>query len=290
MKQSRLEFVTVDVFTQNTFGGNPLAVFFSAEQLSSVDMQRIAAEMNYSETTFVLPPQDPENTASIRSFTPKWELPFAGHPNVGTGFVLAAHPAAAPVTGRIELVSQGAHSFCLMRFEEPGGLVEVMVELNADGSPKESRIRAPQPFQQRVGHSNEEMAHALGLCPEQVVSVGGRSSIASVGLEFPIVRVSGLEALAACDPQIDVFRRLSLNPAIRGEAFSTDNAFLVYVYCRAHPSRKPRFFRARMFDPLHGIPEDPATGSAAGALSGLLAEGENLEGRGRYEIFQGEEM
>lgn len=114
MKQSRLDFVTVDVFTQNTFGGNPLAMFFSAEQLSSVNMQRIVAEMNYSETTFVLPPQDPENTASIRSFTPKSELPFAGHPNVGTGFVLAAHPAAAPVTGRIELVSQGGHSFWSM--------------------------------------------------------------------------------------------------------------------------------------------------------------------------------
>ena len=290
MKQRRLDFVTVDVFTQNAFGGNPLAVFFSAQQLSDQEMQQIAAEMNYSETTFVLPPKNPENTASIRIFTPKSELPFAGHPNVGTGFVLAAHPVAAPVTGKIDLVSDGGSNQCLMRFEERAGLVEVVVELNADGSPKESRITTPQPFQHRVGHSKEDMALALGLDPKQVVSVGGRSSILSVGIEFPVVRVSGLEALAECDPQIDAFKRLSLNPAIHDEAVSTNNAFLVYVYCRAHPTRRPRFYRARMFDPLHGIPEDPATGSAAGALACLLAEQENLEGRGRYEIMQGEEM
>jgi trans-2,3-dihydro-3-hydroxyanthranilate isomerase len=290
MKHRKLDFVTVDVFTQNTFGGNPLAVFFSAQQLSSQDMQRIAAEMNYSETTFVLPPEDPSNTALIRIFTPKSELPFAGHPNVGTGFVLAAHPAAAPVTGKIDLVSDAGGNQCLMRFEEHAGLVEVGVELNADGSPKESRIRAPQPFQHRVGHSNEEMAQALGLDPKQVVSVGGRSTIVSVGIEFPVVRVSGLDALAACDPQIDAFKRLGMNPASDGDAVGADDAFLVYAYCRAHPTRRPRFYRARMFDPLHGIAEDPATGSAAGALVGLLAEQEGLEGRGRYEIFQGEEM
>ena len=272
MKHRELDFVTVDVFTQNTFGGNPLAVFFSAQQLSSQDMQRIAAEMNYSETTFVLPPEDPSNTALIRIFTPKSELPFAGHPNVGTGFVLAAHPAAAPVTGKIDLVSDAGGNQCLMRFEEHAGLVEVGVELNADGSPKESRIRAPQPFQHRVGHSKEDMAQALGLDPKQVVSVGGRSTIVSVGVEFPVVRVSGLDALAACDPQIDVFKRLGMNPASDGDAVGADDAFLVYAYCRAHPTRRPRFYRARMFDPLHGIAEDPATGSAAGALVGLLAE------------------
>ncbi|MDG1704053.1 MAG: PhzF family phenazine biosynthesis protein [Pseudomonadales bacterium] len=272
--------MTVDVFTQNTFGGNPLAVFFSAQQLSSQDMQRIAAEMNYSETTFVLPPEDPSNTALIRIFTPKSELPFAGHPNVGTGFVLAAHPAAAPVTGKIDLVSDAGGNQCLMRFEEHAGLVEVGVELNADGSPKESRIRAPQPFQHRVGHSNEEMAQALGLDPKQVVSVGGRSTIVSVGIEFPVVRVSGLDALAACDPQIDAFKRLGMNPASDGDAVGADDAFLVYAYCRAHPTRRPRFYRARMFDPLHGIAEDPATGrQCCGCLGWLVSGAGGLRGQ-----------
>jgi trans-2,3-dihydro-3-hydroxyanthranilate isomerase len=226
----------------------------------------------------------------IRIFTPKFELPFAGHPNVGTGFVLAAHPVAAPVTGKIDLVSDGGSNQCLMRFEERAGLVEVMVQLNADGRPKESRITAPQPFQHREGHSNEEMAQALGLDPKQVLSVGGRSSIVSVGVDFPVVRVSGLDALAACDPQINAFKRLGMKPAPEGDAASADDAFLVYAYCRAHPTRRPRFFRARMFDPLHGIAENPATGSAAAALAGLLAEQEGLVGRGRYEILQGEEM
>jgi trans-2,3-dihydro-3-hydroxyanthranilate isomerase len=290
MKQTRLDFVTVDVFTKKTFGGNPLAVFFAAQQLNSANMQRIAAEMNYSETAFVLPPKDPINTAAVRIFTPKSELPFAGHPNVGTGFVLAAHPVAAPVTGKIELVSNGGNGQCVMRFEERAGLVEVVVELNADGSPKESRIKAPRPFEQRVGHSNEEMARALGLRSEQVVSVTGRSSIVSVGVEFPVVQVSGVDALEACDAQIRTFRQLSLKPDSQGQTAKTDDTFLVYAYCRAYRGRRPRIFRARMFDPLRGIPEDPATGSAAGALAGLLAEQESLEGRARYEILQGEEM
>ena len=253
-------------------------------------MQQIAAEMGYSETTFVLPPKDPENTASIRIFTPKAELPFAGHPNVGTGFVLAAHPVAAPVAGKMEMVSHGSTRWCVMHFEEIAGLVEVVVEVSADGSPKKSRITAPQAFRQRAGHSNEDMARALGLDPKQVVSVGGRSSIASVGIEFPLVQVSGLEALEACCPQIDAFHRLGLHPETPGDAAGTDDPFLVYVYCRAYRNRRLRSIRARMFDPLHGIFEDPATGSAAGALACLLAEQENLQGRGRYEILQGEEM
>ena len=102
MSQQCLEFVTVDVFTRQTFGGNPLAVFFAAEQLSDKQMQQIAREMNYSETTFVLPPVDPANTASVRIFTPVSELPFAGHPNVGTGYVLANYPAAVPATGTVK--------------------------------------------------------------------------------------------------------------------------------------------------------------------------------------------
>ena len=109
--QLKLDFVTVDVFTKDTFGGNPLAVFFALDRqtapLTTQQMQSIAAEMNYSETTFVLPPADPANTARIRIFTPKSELPFAGHPNVGTGFVLASYPEALPVSGRLTISAAG---------------------------------------------------------------------------------------------------------------------------------------------------------------------------------------
>src|SRR5271156_5295243 len=85
----RLEFETVDVFTDRRFGGNPLAVVLNGAGLTSSQMQSIAGEFNLSETTFVLPPKDPAHTAEVRIFTPKSELPFAGHPNVGTAFVLA---------------------------------------------------------------------------------------------------------------------------------------------------------------------------------------------------------
>ena len=111
------EFITVDVFTTERFGGNPLAVFPRAEGLGSAQMQRIANEFNLSETTFVLPPDDPAHTAKVRIFTPRSELPFAGHPNIGTGFVLAA---GGDVYGR----TPGER----MLFEELSGLVAVDVE------------------------------------------------------------------------------------------------------------------------------------------------------------------
>ena len=91
-----LVFATVDVFSDSAFGGNPLAVYPYAEKLTSEQMQQIAQEMNYSETTFVLPPRDPQHTADVRIFTPQAELPFAGHPNVGTAWVLAQHPQWVP--------------------------------------------------------------------------------------------------------------------------------------------------------------------------------------------------
>src|SRR5712671_7712290 len=91
----QLEFVTVDVFTQHRFGGNPLAVVLNGDGLTTAQMQSIAGEFNLSETTFVLPPKQPEHTAKVRIFTPKAELPFAGHPNVGTAFVLATRGGAS---------------------------------------------------------------------------------------------------------------------------------------------------------------------------------------------------
>ncbi len=284
MKPRQLEFVTVDVFSQRTFGGNPLAVFFAAQQLSGDDMQRIAAEMNYSEATFVLPPDNPANTAAIRIFTPTTELPFAGHPNVGTGFVLASHPAAVPVDGRIEKIFHNGKRQCRMRFEEQGGLVEVLVDLNSADEPTSTTIAAPQPFQQRPGHGARDIAQALGLAPEQLVSAEERTKIVSVGVGFAVVEVTDRQALAACQVEIEGFRRLS------AQFTDSEDGARVYVYCRDARARGFHSFCARMFDPLHGIPEDPATGSAAGALAGLLALEENLEGTGRYEFRQGEEM
>lgn len=288
MSQQCLEFVTVDVFTSETFGGNPLAVFFAAEHLRDQQMRQIAREMNYSETTFVLPPVDAANTANIRIFTPVNELPFAGHPNVGTGYVLANYPSAVPAAGTVESKTHpqtGQLQTC-MRFEEKAGLVQVLVDMSSDDKAQRASISAPQPFQQRRGHTIEAMAQALNLQPDQILGAGEGSTIVSVGIEFPVVEVGDLHALRQSSANVEQFKRLSLNPVITGANADADDAFLVYVYCRNGSGE----VSARMFDPLHGIPEDPATGSAAGALAGLLAQRDNINGHKRYQITQGVEM
>jgi trans-2,3-dihydro-3-hydroxyanthranilate isomerase len=290
MSQQCLEFVTVDVFTSETFGGNPLAVFFAAEHLRDQQMQQIAREMNYSETTFVLPPVDAANTANIRIFTPVNELPFAGHPNVGTGYVLANHPSAVPAagTGESKTHPQTGQLQTCMRFEEKAGLVQVLVDMSAKGKAQRASISAPQPFQQRRGHTLEAMAQALNLRPDQMLGAGEGegSTIVSVGIEFPVVEVSDLHALQQCSANLEQFKRLSLNPDIAGADVGIDEAFLVYVYCRGGSGQ----VSGRMFDPLHGIAEDPATGSAAGALAGLLAQQDRIDLHMQYQITQGVEM
>jgi trans-2,3-dihydro-3-hydroxyanthranilate isomerase len=290
MSQQCLEFVTVDVFTSETFGGNPLAVFFAAEHLRDQQMQQIAREMNYSETTFVLPPVDAANTANIRIFTPVNELPFAGHPNVGTGYVLANYPSAVPAAGTVESKTHpqtGQLQTC-MRFEEKAGLVQVLVDMSSDDKAQRASISAPQSFQQRRGHTLEAMAQALNLRPDQILGAGEGegSTIVSVGIEFPVVEVSDLHALQQCSANLEQFKRLSLNPDIAGADADIDDAFLVYVYCRTGSGQ----VSGRMFDPLHGIAEDPATGSAAGALAGLLAQQDRIDGHMQYQITQGVEM
>ena len=293
MSRLNVDFVTVDVFTKDTFGGNPLAVFFASDPqaapLTTQQMQSIAAEMNYSETTFVLPPADPANTARIRIFTPKSELPFAGHPNVGTGFVLASYPEAVPGSGTLKVKTdeRSGRQHRLMRFEEKAGLVEVVVTLDSGGKAEQARIVAPQPFAQRPGHSAQIMAKALGVDVDQIVVDKTGSTIVSVGIEFPVVEVSDLAALSACRPQVETFKQLSLN-AQRLDLSAQDitDAFLVYVYCRTGDGQ----VRGRMFDPLHGIPEDPATGSAAGALAGLLADQDHVQGEAQYRSLRVREM
>ncbi len=145
-------FVTVDVFTDRRFGGNPLAVFPDARGMSDADMQSLAAEFNLSETTFVLPPADPANTARVRIFNRKAEMPFAGHPNVGTGWVLAG-------LGRAK---QG-----VLRFEEIAGLVEV----RADAS--QVTIAAPQPSSKRaenIGFFEGRSSKCSSKCSSAAIS------------------------------------------------------------------------------------------------------------------------
>src|SRR5579862_5934521 len=118
----QIEFITADVFTERRFGGNPLAVVLDGRELTTAQMQAIAAEFNLAETTFVLPPKDAAHTAQVRIFTPRAEMPFAGHPNVGTAFVLARE-------GECHGRTVGGEA---MVFEEAAGLVRI--ELLKQGS------------------------------------------------------------------------------------------------------------------------------------------------------------
>lgn len=259
-------FVTVDVFTDRRFGGNPLAVFPDARGLSDADMRALAAEFNLSETTFVLPPEDPANTARVRIFTPKGELPFAGHPNVGTGFVLAR---------------EGRDRDGVLLFEEIAGLVEVRVDRNSAGELAGATIAAPQPLSLGPEMPAETVAALAGIAPGDVVAVAHRPVRASVGNPVFMAEVVG-EALARAAPDLDAFRRASAERPDEGGRIA------MHLYARDGGGGGGRI-RARMFAPLHGVVEDPATGSANVALGALLLSLTG-EAEGRYEIEQGVEM
>ena len=168
-------FVTVDVFTDRRFGGNPLAVFPDARGLSDRDMQALAREFNLSETTFVLPPDDPANTAKVRIFTPAHELGFAGHPNVGTGFVLAQH---------------GRDRDGVLLFEEAAGLVEVRIERGGDGAIAGATIAAPQALRLGAVLDAASAASCVRLARADIVLDAHAPVMASVGLPFLLGEVS----------------------------------------------------------------------------------------------------
>jgi len=244
----RLRFATVDVFTTRQFGGNPLAVVLEAEGLSTEKMQAIAAEFNLSETTFVLPPRDAAHTAEVRIFTPKSEMPFAGHPNVGTAFVLGrlGRSHARPITGD-QLV-----------FEEKAGLVSIDLLRDDDGV-NGARLAAPQPFAAGRNIAPEIIAATCALPLEAITLVRHAPCIASCGTAFVIAELTDRAALAAAVPRTDAFSQHLLGEATSHVLLyvrSTDGA--ADIYCR-------------MFAPLNGIIEDPATGSANVALAGLIA-------------------
>jgi len=250
-------FVTVDVFTDRRFGGNPLAVFPDARGLSDGEMQSLAAEFNLSETTFVLPPASTDNTARVRIFNRKAEMPFAGHPNVGTGWVLAGMGRAKGGT---------------LRFEEIAGLVEV--RMDADGV----TIAAPQPLSLGPEMPVELLAECAGIQSADVVTKNRRPVSASVGNSFVVAEITGA-ALTRAVPDIARFRKAAATYTAMGP-----DRLPLYLYAYDGGG-----LRARMFSPLSGTVEDPATGSAATPLAALLLS-LGKEAEGRYEIVQGVEM
>jgi trans-2,3-dihydro-3-hydroxyanthranilate isomerase len=245
----QLQFATVDVFTADQFSGNPLAVVLNAQGLSSAQMQAIAAEFNLAETTFVLPPQDSAHTAEVRIFTPRHEMPFAGHPNVGTAFVLAW---AGSTYGRSIAGDR-------VIFEEKAGLVPITL-LKDGATILGARLAAPQPLTVGAEIPAELIASACSLSPVDIETRNHRPCIASCGASFILAELNSREALVRSIPRADVFRQeVTKHPA---------TSILLYT----QGDEDGIDIRARMFAPQHGIPEDPATGSANVALIGLLAK------------------
>jgi trans-2,3-dihydro-3-hydroxyanthranilate isomerase len=260
-----LRYHTVDVFTRTRFGGNPLAVVLGADGLTAEQMQAVAREFNYSETSFVLRPSDPRHTAEVRIFTPTVEVPFAGHPNVGTAFVLAS----AGVAGmRDEFI-----------FEEKAGLVPARI-IREGERVKHVQLAAPQPL--RIGQAFDAgaVAECLSLTTADVLCDRHPPRVASVGLPFVVVEVANRQAVA----------RAKANKAGFTKVLPGDGADAIYLYCRELDERDGAVdFTARMFAPFDNLPEDPATGSATAATCALLASLEGEASR-RFEVAQGIDM
>ncbi len=265
---NEIAYLTLDVFTAQRFGGNPLAVIPDARGLDRAAMQIIAREFNYSETTFVLPPRDAANTAEVRIFTPRAELPFAGHPNVGTGYAVASMGSLF-----------GRPAGEVLRFEEQAGLVQVRI-LRESGQVTGAELTAPVGLTRGARLAPEAAAACLGLAAGAIVTVSHQPEVASVGLPFLCVELADRAALSRASPRADLFAR-DLLP------LGTD-AIMLYI---RDAERGPGALRARMFSPLHGIAEDPATGSAGAALAALLTDlVPASDAEQRYAIIQGEEM
>jgi trans-2,3-dihydro-3-hydroxyanthranilate isomerase len=262
-------YYTLDVFTDQRFGGNQLAVLPAAEGLSSEQMQQIAREFNFSETVFVLPPENPANTCRVRIFTPGSELAFAGHPTVGAGFLLA-------VTGAVPPEADGAE----MVLEELVGLVPVKVLMDG-GRPCGARLTTARlPEAGPPPPPAEQLAAMLSLEPDDIMTGDYAPEAFSCGTPFLFVNVRDRAALA----------RARIRPDLWDELLAAYVTQEPYVFC-FDPELPGSHLRARLFAPGLGIGEDPATGSAVAALAGYLgARQPQANGTRRWVVEQGFEM
>ena len=260
----KIQFYTCDVFTDVRFGGNPLAVLPDATGLSSVQMQQIAREFNFSESTFVLPSHR-GYTRNVRIFTPTQEIPFAGHPNIGTAFVLSS-------IGEIGNIDEGLNII----FEEKAG--PVPISIRQVGADIWCELKAPEPLSLGQSIDLDLIAAALSLVPEDIVTSTHQPIVASVGLPFVIVELGSRLALERARSYLPAFKE------IQGLGVMPD----ILLYARSGDDFD---IRARVFAPLEGVPEDPATGSANCALAALLSHYKTEStGDFSWRIAQGVEM
>lgn len=265
-----LEFYTLDVFTEDRFAGNPLAVVLDADGLSSERMARIASEFNLSETVFVLKPENPAHSARLRIFTPAAELPFAGHPTIGTGALLA----------ELRAREVGSGGSALVMLEENIGVVRVGVRM-ADNAATFAEFDAPKiPVEVGSVPSRDDLGSAVGLIPSEIGFANHRPTRFSAGPDFTFIPVASLDAIGKAAANLAHWR------SVFGERDETGT--FLYTSQVVHGASH---YHARMFAPMHGIMEDPATGSAAAAFAGVIAKFDSPPaGLHKRQIEQGVEM
>jgi len=260
----KYHYFICDVFTEQRFGGNQLAVLPDAQKLSDRQMQQIAREFNFSETAFVLP-AEAGNTRKVRIFTPTTEIPFAGHPNIGTAFVLAETGALGK-----EIPGTGL-------FEEKAGLVSIEIQVDP-GAPTSFELKAPQVLTLQEFPAIGSVAKALSLRENEIVVTTHAPTVASEGLPFLFVEVVDSAVLAQVRIDMAGFDRLLVEGPV--------------PYVRVSPYKPGGTdIQARVFAPLDGVAEDPATGSANCALAALLSH-QRSEGDGEFSwcVSQGIEL
>lgn len=244
-----LRYSLVDVFTEKPFGGNQLAVFHEEENLSSVTMQQIARELNLSETVFICPPENPENQKCLRIFTPKVELPLAGHPTIGAAFMLADQKMIA--------TSEGANDWIL---EEKIGDIAVTVYKDSGQIVK---VEMTQPLPEFRAHYQKTglVADLLSLTPKDLDARYPFQTVSS-GLPFLFIPVRSLNAIRNIQFRTDIWER----------HFSHDPDTQHIFAFTTQTEEKRSTVHSRMFAPAMGIAEDPATGAASGPLGAYLVE------------------
>lgn len=261
----RYKYYICDVFTDKRYGGNQLAVLPQASGLADKQMQQVAREFNFSETTFLFPPEQ-GNTRNIRIFTPSQEVPFAGHPNIGSAFVLATIGELEDFDGTDEIV-----------FEETAGLVPITICKLGNGM-LWCELKAPERISFGTVVSAEAVASALSLTASDIVTNTHLPQEVSVGLPFIIAELRDQSALKRAKVNLEGLENLAAQSVVPD----------VHVYTQSEDEFD---IRARMFAPFDGIPEDPATGSANCALAGLLAyHNPSRSGDFQWRITQGVEM
>lgn len=264
-----IRFITTDVFTGIRFGGNQLAVIADARGIAEDLLLPIAREFNYSETTFVYPPEHPGHTRRVRIFTPGGEVPFAGHPTVGTAVVLAATGEIPAGPGDTRIV-----------FEENVGPVPVVIRSVHAGGGWAQLSAARMPELGPPVPSRGVLARMLGLSTDDIMATSERPQAVSCGLPFLIVPLSSVAAVSRARVSIDRWE----------ETLSKGWASMIWVYA-ADAEGGDRHYRARMFAPGINVPEDPATGSAAVTFAGYLAvRARTRTGTLEWTIDQGIEM